>query len=269
MGIKKALYFVLISASFFFFSCFSVPDPGCDSGNCVPKMSAEEQAEFFKTFIAVGDSISYGCQGLNMEENRQFYSFTAQIARSMNTEFNQPLVEFPGVGIPNPEDAFKNGWLDSYCQSFNSLVKTLVNWKRVDNFENQDSLNCFAATGATLDQMLSYDPNKVFQSGSSVIQDMVGLVSPFIMASIGGRDIRNHKSLIDQALDRDPSFLSVWIGNNDTMYATVLGDPGASTSVDFFQENWNILVDKIKATSSIKGIAVINLPDNTCVPLLQ
>ncbi|MCP4135699.1 MAG: hypothetical protein GY754_32325, partial [bacterium] len=47
------------------------------------------------------------------------------------------------------------------------------------------------------------------------------------------------------------------------------GDPGASTSVDFFQENWNILVDKIKATSSIKGIAVINLPDNTCVPLLQ
>jgi len=232
-------------------------------------LSKKEQTDLFKTYVAIGDSLTYGCQGLNNEENRQFYSYSAQIARSMNTEFNLPLIKYPGVGIPNPEDALRNGWLDTYPESFNILIQTLVRWQRVDNYKDQNILNCFAASGATVDQMLSYDPSKLIKGGSSFITDLVGLVNPWIAASIGGRDVRKHKSLVDQALERNPTFLSVWLGNNDSIYSTILCDPGASTSIESFRQSWNKLIEKIKASDSIRGIVIMNLPDNTRVPYLQ
>ena len=96
------------------------------SDSSTVKMSATDQAEFFKTYVALGDSLSQGCQSLNVEEGRQYYSWPAQLARAMGTEFNQPLIEFPGVGMPNLEDAFKNGWFDTWAKTSTKLLKTML-----------------------------------------------------------------------------------------------------------------------------------------------
>ena len=77
------------------------------------------------------------------------------------------------------------------------------------------------------------------------------------------------RSAVTQALRREPTFLSVWIGNNDVIFSTIMGDIGFSTATPYWEEKWNELVQRIKDTPSIKGVLIINLPDNTKTPFLQ
>ena len=99
---------------------------------------------------------------------------------------------------------------------------------------------------------------------------LVGMMNPWIM-SVVGLNPATSKPALDQALDRNPTFLTIWIGSNDTIFATIMGDDGAvfMTEVDTWKEYWDILVAKIKAKESIKGVLVLNLPDNTEIPFLQ
>jgi lysophospholipase L1-like esterase len=244
---------------------------GAQSGTAVKKLTAAEQKEFFKTYVALGDSLTHGCQGINVEENRQHYSYPAQLARAMNTEFNQPLVEFPGIGMPNPEDAFKNGWFDTWSKTISRFLKTFLYWYRVDRYDSQARLNNFGISGATLDDLISYDgTKKITEITDSPMIQLVGLMNPFICSVVGLNPMKARPAL-DQALDRDPSFVSVWIGNNDTIFATIMGDDGKllMTEVDKWKANWDILVAKIKARKSVKGVVLFNLPDNTMIPYLQ
>lgn len=235
------------------------------------KMTAAEQKTFFKTYVSLGDSLTHGCQGINVEQGRQYYSYPAQLARAMGTEFNQPLIEFPGIGMPNPEDAFRNGWNDTWTGTMSHFIKTMLYWHRVDRYDDQAKLNNFGIAGATLDDLISYDgTKKITYILDSMLIQAVGLMNPFICAVVGLQP-QYAKSALDQALDRDPTFLSVWIGNNDTIFGTIMGDDGMSlmTSVADWQKNWDILVAKIKAKKSIKGVLLINLPDNTAIAYLQ
>ncbi len=234
-------------------------------------ITAAEQKAFFKTYVSIGDSLTQGCQGLNVEENRTHYSYPAQLARAIGTGFNQPLIEFPGVGAPNPEDAVKNGWYDTWSITISKLIKTFMYWHRVDRYDNQANLNNFGIAGATLDDILSYDgTKKITDLADSPLMSLVGLMNPWI-CSVVGLNPAKAKSAVEQALDRDPTFVSIWIGNNDTIFGTIMTDDNnfVLTDIDKWEANWEILVAKIKARKSIKGVVLINLPDNTLIPYLQ
>jgi len=241
------------------------------TGSSVEKMTAAGQKEFFKVYVSLGDSLTQGCQGINVEENRQYYSYPAQFARAVKTEFNQPLIEFPGIGMPNPEDAFKKGWFDTWASTISRFIKTFMYWYRADRYDNQANLNNFGISGATIDDLISYDgTKKITDITDSLLIQVVGLMNPFI-CSVVGLNPAASKSALDQALDRDPTFVSVWIGNNDTIFATIMGDDGKllMTDLDKWKASWDILVAKIKAKKPVKGVVLINLPDNTMIPYLQ
>ncbi|NLV67893.1 MAG: hypothetical protein GXY14_09500 [Spirochaetes bacterium] len=202
------------------------------TGSSVEKMTAAGQKEFFKVYVSLGDSLTQGCQGINVEENRQYYSYPAQFARAVKTEFNQPLIEFPGIGMPNPEDAFKKGWFDTWASTISRFIKTFMYWYRADRYDNQANLNNFGISGATIDDLISYDgTKKITDITDSLLIQVVGLMNPFI-CSVVGLNPAASKSALDQALDRDPTFVSVWIGNNDTIFATIMGDDGKLLMTD-------------------------------------
>ncbi len=235
------------------------------------KMTAAEQKAFLKTYIALGDSLSHGCQSLNVEQNRQYFSWPAQLARAMGTEFNQPLIEFPGVGMPNIEDAFRNGWFDTWSSTALKLVKCLLYWHRVDRYDGQARLNNFSMAGATIGDIISYNGNKkVTEITDNLLISMIGMMNPWICAVVGLVPA-NSKSALDQALDRDPTFITILIGNNDIIFGTIMGDDAKllMTPMDMWKEYWDIMVAKIKAKSSVKGVLLITLPDNTDIPFLQ
>jgi lysophospholipase L1-like esterase len=234
-----------------------------------PQLTADEQAALFKTFVTIGDSLTQGCQGLNVEASRQYYSWPAQLARQMGTEFNQPLIKYPGMLMPNPEDWIKDDDITAL-----TLAKTFLGFKRVDGYEDQDN---FAVTAATLDQILDYDPEYFLEDfrpffsadneGTPILNDLMGLINPCFFGTLGPE--RFKRSAVDQALDRSPTFLTVWIGNNDIIFGTIMGNPEFCTGHDFWVSRWEELISRIKATKSIQGVVLINIVDNTEAPTFQ
>ena len=244
---------------------------GDGTASATEKMTAAEQTEFFKTFVTIGDSLTHGCQSLNVEENRQYYSWPAQLARVMGTEFNQPLIEYPGIGMPNIEDAFREGWFDTWYSTITKFIKCMMYWYRVDRYDNQANLNNFAMAGACVDDVVSYDGTKTLTSiTDTLLMSLVGIMNPWI-CSVVGLVPAKEKSALDQALDRDPTFMAVLIGNNDIIFATIMGDDAKllMTDIDTFTGYWNTIITKIKAKKSIKGVLLITLPDSTDIPFLQ
>ena len=80
---------------------------------------------------------------------------------------------------------------------------------------------------------------------------------------------------VQRAAEAQPTFLSVWIGNNDVFNASLSGilpaTPGISngvTSIDQFTTNYKALIKSIKAIPTIKGGVLIGVINTTNVPLL-
>ncbi len=226
-------------------------------------LTPQGQAELLRHYVAIGDSVSQGCQGLNVEEGRQYYSWPAQLARQIGVEFNQPLMKYPGCGIPNPED-----WINDPKIGLDDLMKGFLFPRRVDGYDNQERIDNYAISGATLGQVLDWHYTAIGPDRSAFVE-MVGITSPWVTATLGGHLKKQYASAVDQALAREPSLLTVWIGNNDSFISMVAGTSKYCTPVATFNEQWDELVRRIKATPSIKGVVVANLPNPTVVPLLQ
>lgn len=225
-------------------------------------LSHEQQRELFKVYCAIGDSVTQGCQSLNVEERRQYWSFPAQLARQMGTEFNQPLMRYPGCGFPNIEDVIK----DKQNIGVFSYIRGLVFPKRVN--PEQDNINNFGISGATLSHILDWDL-AVCKSPEHPIVRTTAFFSPWITATLGGQIKKRRESAVDQALKRNPTFLTIWIGNNDVFFSAVSCTDSLITPLDFWCRMFDELVERIKATPSVKGVALINIPDVTAIPFLQ
>ena len=150
--------FALVSTACSMGSQHPPPDTIWDNYEVGDEMTAVQEEAFFKTYVSIGDSLTHGCQGLNVEEGRQKFSYPNLLANAMGTEFNQPLVFYPGVGIPNPEDWGKDRHI--------SPLTTMLGHMRTDYYLNQNSINNFAITGATLPQILGYDLFNFFNAAT-------------------------------------------------------------------------------------------------------
>ncbi len=228
------------------------------------QLSSEEQAELFRVYCAIGDSLSQGAQSLNVEEHRQYYSVPAQLARQMDTPFVQPLMRYPGCGTPNLED-----WIKDDNIGPGDMLRTMTGNHRTDrHYENQDVLNNFAVTGITIGQIIDW-PTTIFSTDSSAMLELLGHFNPWLDNTLGGFFRKRREPALDQALARNPTFLTLWIGNNDNVVSAVAGTSKFMTPVDVFEDCWNEIVERIKATPSVKGVVVCTLPDVTTTAFFQ
>ena len=207
--------------------------PPADNGNVT---------SFFGRYVSVGDSITHGFQGGSVDETRQGDAYGARLAKVMNTGYEMPLLKFPGY-LVNMEDVWKGNirWYQWYCG--------LVGCRKTES--NQSRLNNFAVTGE--------DAQTVLNTGGSE--------GGFHKLVLG----KNGRPQLTQALDRNPSFLSVWIGNNDALGAALHRDLGELTPINTFYNSYRTIASRIAAKQSagvIQGVAVANTPDVTAIPYL-
>ncbi|MBT4837612.1 MAG: hypothetical protein HON94_09740 [Methylococcales bacterium] len=198
------------------------------------------QAGMFDRYVAIGDSISHGMQGYSVEKSRQKMSYPARLAEKMGTQFNQPYILFSG-SAPNPEDKLKGNikWYHWY-------YFTAPGGYRENYYDNQSELNNFSVSGATLDDLLHRpgDKNHALK-----------------VLSIDG------EPQLIQALKRNPTFITITAGMNDIMNFAFLNDIESSPTPEEFRKNLDELVAKIKATSSVQGVAISNVPDIILMPV--
>ena len=218
----------------------------------------------FRRLVVVGDSIlaGFGSGGfVAAGPVGQTYSAPAYVARRAGVSLPQPLMSQPGVPPPfTIDDVNGNGQLDP-----GEVRRTT------------DSIGSRAR------------PIRVARNLAVPGEDVTSVfdtISPGVIArrlitgeQVDGRDVlkflvlgvpprADSVSQVSRAQDLNPTFLMVWLGNNDVLDMATLTNPNAAT-VDStqFGNRFRRLLDALADTGA--GMAVANLPDVTGIAALR
>lgn len=202
----------------------------------LPRTSVNQT--LFKSYVALGNSITAGFQSAGIVDSTQRESYAAIIAHKAGTRYAYASFRFPGC--PPPVVDFKTGATlggpgAPLCALRDPASVTAV-------------LNNVAVPGAA-----AIDPTS----------PVSGDDNPLFTFILGG------KTQVQRALDAHPSFVSIWIGNNDVLTAALGGFAlGQPTPVDTFAARYDAMMSQLTTgAKGVKGIliAVVNV---TSIPAL-
>ncbi|HXI63019.1 MAG TPA: hypothetical protein VNH14_00770 [Gemmatimonadales bacterium] len=193
----------------------------------------------FARYVSFGNSITAGIQSFGLSDSTQALAYPVLLARAMQTPFNYPSLNNPGCPPPitniftNPPTRV-GGLPDTFC-ALRKNVPTL--------------LNNVAFPGASVLELLNtnYGPP----------QPPAAATDAYKLFLLGGR------TELQRAREVLPTFVTVWIGNNDVLGAILdTGDAGQAADITppaTFATQYNALMDSIDSFGSVQGGALIGV----------
>ncbi|GJG87911.1 hypothetical protein tb265_30920 [Gemmatimonadetes bacterium T265] len=212
-------------------------------------------APFMARYVAVGNSITAGYQsgGINDSTQRRSYARMLAIAAGVGNTFSYPSFTTPGC--PPPIANFLTG-----VRTSGDTSSTFCALRATSSVTA--SLNNVAVPGAN-----SWDAvgRGVVPTTTSPASLTVGGYSALTTLILGGQ------TQLQRAVQLDPTFATVWIGNNDVLLGALqyAGDSSKATNLANFTNNYATLVNGLVTGSPhLKGGVLIGVVDVTNVPLL-
>jgi lysophospholipase L1-like esterase len=201
-------------------------------------------------FVVIGNSLAAGYQSAALYESAQIYSFGNLIARQINTKFEMPLVSDPGTG----------GRMEIESLS-GPIIKNNPNTGIPINLTYPAPYNNLGIPGA-----LTYDVFFATNStncASAVFANTPNPLFDLILRNQGATQLTQ----LQQALAQQPTFVILWIGNNDVLgYATSGGvSPSAPTPVGQFTQLYGGISQQLAANPG-RQVVVANIPNVTTIP---
>jgi lysophospholipase L1-like esterase len=216
----------------------------CDEYNELTAPPVDSGNADFSSFVTIGNSLTAGYQSSSLYKSAQQYSYGKLIADVMGVSFEQPL-----VGDPGTEGRLEIQSLSPFSLSANPNAGAPLNLSHPAPYNNLgvpgafmfDVLNatnqndCFTA-------LFAGTPNPMFDL--ILRNSALGIGSQFLQA---------------QALN--PTFVTLWIGNNDVLgFATSGGtSPPAPTDVPTFTALYGGTGAAIASLGA--DVVVGNIPD--------
>jgi hypothetical protein len=191
----------------------------------------------FQSYVALGNSITAGYQSAGISDSTQQRSYAVLLAKQMGTRFAYASLLNPGCPPPisnfNTQTRYTLPGLPASTSSSCYLRSGTV-----------AILNNVAVPGAT-----TFDPD----APSSTLTPSANLLTQLIL---GG------ENQVQRAREANPTFATVWIGNNDVLGPAVSGiltpAPGISAGVTpqaTFQSNYDKLITDLTAgNAALKGV---------------
>jgi lysophospholipase L1-like esterase len=214
----------------------------CDDGNndvFGPEPSGANS--IFQSYVAIGNSITagYSASGITDATQRQSYAFL--LAQQMGTRFAYPSLA--GRGCNPPVTNFQTQTGGTTAAPITAAARPTICDLRTAT-SGTDILNNVAVPNAS-----SFDP--MADNGTPFSNILTSLI-------LGG------KTQVEKALEADPTFVSIWIGNNDVLgFALRDGRAAATTglagmtSVATFQANYTAMLNALIAGApDLKGILI-------------
>jgi hypothetical protein len=212
----------------------------CGSDNNRVLGPENDPGSIFDRYVSLGNSITAGYQSGGINDSTQRRSYAYLVAAQMGTGFIYPALAGRGCAPPIVN------FLTQARAGTGSTGATCD--LRLPSFT--DLLNNVAVPGA-----LAADLTEPARTATTP-----NVPSPHIHASLflGG------KSQVQKALDNDPTFASIWIGNNDILLSAVTGAlspiPGVSLGVTptaSFTASYDAGTDALMAGApGLKGLLV-------------
>lgn len=188
----------------------------------------------FQNYVALGNSITAGYQSSGINDSTQRRAYPVLLAQQMRVAFRYP--QLAGRGCVPP-------------------VTNFLTQARAGT--GSTSTTCDARTTTTSDLL-----NSVAVPGAAVVDlmDADGTANSNALTSL----FLSGKSQVQKALDADPTFATIWMGNNDVLPAAVSGilvpmagvSPGV-TSQSAFEAAYNAATDALTAGApGLKGVLI-------------
>jgi len=222
----------------------------------------------FTNYIAIGNSITAGFMDAALYNDGQMNSYPAILADQLaivgGGEFLQPVINSENgfnLGVPNP-DPETGAILGKFIldTSIPAPVPT-VPGEPIGPFTGDiAALNNYGIPLAQVVQLLTpltggpeSPQNPAFNPFYARIAAEPGISSP-----------------ITDIIVRQPTFFTLWIGNNDLLGYAIGGasDPGILTSASDFDFNYNAVADNLLANTSAEGV-IINIPPLLAIPFFR
>jgi len=203
----------------------------------------------FARYVSFGNSITAGIQSFGLSDSTQVVAYPVLLARAMGTPFNYPSLNNPGCPPPitnifTSPPTRVGGLPDTFC-ALRKNVPTL--------------LNNVAFPGASVLELLNtnYGPP----------QPPAAATDAYKLFLLGGR------TELQRAREVLPTFVTVWIGNNDVLGAILdTGDAGQAADITppaTFATQYNALMDSIDSFGSVQGGALLGVVQATGAPYVS
>jgi len=207
-------------------------------------VDADEKVDLSR-FIVVGDSLAAGFQNYSLLSTQQVNGSANLVAQQAGTLLDLPLVPYPGIPnvltlvsagpppvvapVPDPPPAFPR--INPATQATNLAVPghTLA-----------DAI--FTRPGPTADPLTN---------------TVLGFPTPFLVPG-------TPRSQMESAVALSPTFILLWIGNNDALFPAIVGNVSFLTPVNTFAALYDLLSQTLAETHA--PMVMVNIPDVTVAP---
>lgn len=206
---------------------------GChDEGLLPPEPSG---GALFARYVAIGNSITAGYQSGGINATLQQQAYPVLLAKAMGTPFNLPLL--PDPGCPPPLVNILTG---------ERLAGRSGDFCALRQVPPPRIINNMAVPGAKVIDVLTN-----LGEGTSA--------NTLTLLILGGR------TQLEATADAQPTFVSVWIGNNDVLGAALAGNTTLITPINTFQQRYRQVLDQLQAMG-VRGGLLIGVANVTVIP---
>ena len=181
----------------------------------------------FKSYVAIGNSITAGFQSNGINDSTQRQSYARLLAAQMGTQYH--YASLAGRGCTPPIANTQTGALVGNAPAGTCDLRAASSVT--------DVLNNVAVPGARV-----LDPTSASTVASNALTTFI----------LGG------KTQVQRALDADPTFVSIWIGNNDVLQPGLSGlfQPIVSTQAQF-QTAYDAMITQLQSGApDLKGVLI-------------
>jgi hypothetical protein len=217
-----------------------------------PPPPAYAGGAMFARYVSFGNSITAGFQSGGLSDSLQRLGYPVLLAKAMGTPFFYPSLNNPGC--PPPIDTlFKQP--TPHRVGGATAATCLLRSATVPPY-----LNNVAFPGADVLALLNtnYTPPPPRPPTAS---------DAYKLFLLGGR------TELQRAREVRPTFVTVWIGNNDVLPAildpAIGGNPADITPPDTFARRFNALMDSIDSFGTVQGGVLLGVVQVTAAPYVS
>jgi len=209
----------------------------CNSDKDVLGPTTPPGGDIFKSYVALGNSITAGFQSNGINDSTQRQSYARLLAMQMGTQYH--YASLAGRGCTPP---IANGLTGALVANAPAGTCDLRSATSVT-----DILNNVAVPGARV-----LDPTSTTTVASNALTTFI----------LGG------KTQVQKAIEADPTFVTIWIGNNDVLQPALSGlfQPIVSTQAQF-QTAYDAMIAELQAGApDLKGGVLIGVAKAQFLP---
>jgi lysophospholipase L1-like esterase len=218
---------------------------GCESKRSLLGPATPSGGDIFTSYVAIGNSITAGYQSGGINDSTQRQSYARLLANQMGTQYHYASIAGRGCSPPIA----------------NTQTGALVG-------VGSTGLTCDLRAAASVTDIL----NNVAVPGARVLDP---ISTSTVASNALTTFILGGKTQVQKALDASPTFMTIWIGNNDVLVAGLSGilvptpalaQSGIISTQTQFQASYDAMISQLTAGApGLKGVLigvaqVANLP---------